>query len=95
LIGFADQGDNFAATDRQVDTAHRSDLTVFGPEARLQADGDIITVADLQGALTSSGASLAPGTIVLIRTDRDRYMGTREFLEARHWQGCSCHRVDD
>ena len=45
----------------------------------LKADGEIINVADLEGALALSGASLAPGTIVLIRTGRDRYMGTREF----------------
>ena len=44
-----------------------------------KGDGEIIGVADLQGALTSSGASLAPGTIVLIRTGRDRYIGTPEY----------------
>jgi kynurenine formamidase len=44
-----------------------------------KGDGEIIAVADLEGALTSSGASLAPGTIVLIRTGRDCYLGTPEY----------------
>src|SRR5262245_23239022 len=48
-------------------------------DMRHKDDGEIIGVADLQGALTSSGALLAAGTIVLIRTGRDRYLGTPEY----------------
>ncbi len=42
-------------------------------------DFDPITVADIQEDLEKSGATITPGTIVLIRTDRDRLMGTTEF----------------
>lgn len=46
-----------------------------------KADFDPITTADLQKALSETGASISPGTIVLIRTDRDRYMGTPDFFK--------------
>jgi kynurenine formamidase len=46
-----------------------------------KADFDPITVADLEGALRTTGTTLRPGMIVLIRTDRDRFMGTKEFFE--------------
>lgn len=42
-------------------------------------DGEAITVSDLEDALAATGTILAPGTIVLIRTGRDRYAGTREY----------------
>lgn len=44
-------------------------------------DFDAITVEDLQQALAKTGAVIRPGTIVLIRTDRDRHMGTQAFFE--------------
>ncbi len=46
-----------------------------------KADFDPITAADLESAVSAAGLSIAPGNIVLIRTDRDRYMGTPEFFE--------------
>lgn len=46
-----------------------------------KADFEAITVEDLQKDLVGSGAEIKPGTIVLIRTDRDRYMGTPEFMK--------------
>jgi kynurenine formamidase len=42
-------------------------------------DGEAITVADMEASIAKSGASIAPDTIALIRTDRDRYLGTREY----------------
>lgn len=42
-------------------------------------DGEPVTVSNLKDALSASGAGLSPGTIVLIRTGRDRYAGTREY----------------
>lgn len=44
-----------------------------------KADNDPITVEDLQQDLEKSAIRLKPGMIVLIRTDRDQYMGTKEF----------------
>jgi kynurenine formamidase len=40
---------------------------------------DPITVKDLKQAIEESGAKINQGTIVLIRTDRDKYSGTKEF----------------
>lgn len=42
-------------------------------------DGDPITVTDMETALDKSGAKIGETTIVLIRTDRDRYLGTKEY----------------
>ena len=44
-----------------------------------KADNDAITVADLEAALAKSGVKLTEHTIVLIRTGRDRLMGTKAF----------------
>lgn len=44
-----------------------------------KADHDPITVADIQTDLEKTGAKIVPGTIVLIRTGRDRYMGTKDY----------------
>ena len=44
-----------------------------------KADNEVISPADLQADLEASGATLAPGTIVLIRTDRDQHLGTKEY----------------
>src|SRR5262249_3926051 len=44
-----------------------------------KADNDPITVADMESALAKAGARLTKETIVLIRTGRDRYMGTKQF----------------
>jgi len=40
---------------------------------------DPITVDDLKKELEKSGAQIKQGTIVLIRTDRDKFSGTKEF----------------
>lgn len=45
-----------------------------------KADFDVITVEDIQQDLQKSGATLAKGTIVLIRTDRDQLKG-KDFFE--------------
>lgn len=42
-------------------------------------DNEEITIEDIQADLAKSGAEIKPGNIVLIRTDRDRFMGTKEF----------------
>jgi kynurenine formamidase len=44
-----------------------------------KADDDPITPADMEAALAVSGATLDGRTIVLIRTGRDRLMGTAAF----------------
>ncbi len=44
-----------------------------------KADDDPITTADMDAALAASGATLTDRTIVLIRTGRDRLMGTKDF----------------
>jgi len=44
-----------------------------------KADADPITVADMEAALARTDAELDDTTIVLIRTGRDRYLGTREY----------------
>ncbi|WBT36747.1 cyclase family protein [Hyphomicrobium sp. DMF-1] len=46
-----------------------------------KADDDPITVADMEDALAKSGATLTDRTIVLIRTGRDRLMGTKDFWQ--------------
>jgi kynurenine formamidase len=44
-----------------------------------KADDEAITVADMEAALAASGATLTDRSIVLIRTGRDRLMGTKDF----------------
>lgn len=44
-----------------------------------KTDYDPITVKDLEQALEQTGVVIHPGTIVLIRTDRDKYLGTKEY----------------
>jgi kynurenine formamidase len=44
-----------------------------------KADDDAIKPADLEAALAKTGVTLNERTIVLIRTDRDKLMGTKEF----------------
>lgn len=46
-----------------------------------KADDDPITIADMEDALAKSGATLTDRTIVLIRTGRDRLMGTKDFWQ--------------
>ncbi|GAB4065842.1 cyclase family protein [Ancylobacter sonchi] len=55
----------------------------FGPgvvfDMTHKGEGEEITVADLEASLAASGASVGPGTIALIRTGRDRFLGTRDY----------------
>lgn len=44
-----------------------------------KADFDPITVADINNFLTQHQLTLKPGMIVLIKTGRDRFNGTRDF----------------
>ena len=44
-----------------------------------KADNDPITTADMEAALARTGASLDASTIVLIRTGRDRLLGTKAY----------------
>ncbi len=58
-----------------------------------KADNDPVTIDDIQRQLRKTGAEIKPNTIVLIRTDRDRLMGTKAYpnagpgvsLEATEW----------
>lgn len=44
-------------------------------------DFEAITITDIQQFLSKNNLSLKPGLIVLIKTGRDQYMGTKEFFE--------------
>ena len=46
-----------------------------------KADNDAITVADLEGFVQSNSLQINDGTIVLIKTGRDKYMGTPDFFK--------------
>ncbi|WP_254085396.1 cyclase family protein [Dawidia cretensis] len=46
-----------------------------------KADFEAITVEDIQQFLSKNNLSLKPGLIVLIKTGRDKHMGTKEFFE--------------
>ncbi|HVI44708.1 MAG TPA: cyclase family protein [Chitinophaga sp.] len=81
----------------------------YGPGVVLnmthKADLEEITVTDIQKDLEKSGAVITPGTIVLIYTGRDQYIGTSEYpmrgtgmsAEATHWlidQGVKVMGID-
>jgi len=68
-------------------------------------DFDVITQQDIESFLTENNISLLAGMIVLIRTDRDRHMGTKKFFthgtgmsgEATEWlidQGIKVMGID-
>ncbi len=42
-------------------------------------DGEAITAADIEAELARTGARIAPGTITLIRTGRDQYLGQKDY----------------
>ena len=56
----------------------------FGPGVVLdmtaKADGEAMTVEDARRALDVAGHSLSAGDIVLVRTGRDAYYGTPEYM---------------
>ena len=68
----------------------------YGPgvviDMKHKEDFDPITVADVQGFLEREQITLAPGMIVLIKTGRDRHMGTKEFFT--HGTGMSAAATD-
>lgn len=69
---------------RPADTIEKIPLErCIGPGVVLdmthKADDDPITPADMDAALDASGATLAEGTIVLIRTGRDTLLGTKAY----------------
>jgi kynurenine formamidase len=57
----------------------------FGPgvviDVRDKPEGEYISAADLEEALARSGASIARGMIVLIRTGMDRHQGHRDYWQ--------------
>ena len=57
----------------------------YGPgvviDMKHKADFDPITVEDIQGFLSEQAIALQPGMIVLIKTGRDQYMGTKDFFK--------------
>ncbi|ELR73758.1 Putative cyclase [Fulvivirga imtechensis AK7] len=68
-------------------------------------DNEPITVGDLQTQIKKDGLTITQGTIVLIRTDRDKFMGTKDFpnkgtgmsAEATEWlidQGVKVMGID-
>ena len=58
----------------------------FGPgvkfDMRHKADGEEITVADLEASLKESGATLGEGVIALIETGRDRLQGAKDYWKS-------------
>ncbi|MGB5325892.1 MAG: cyclase family protein [Pseudomonadales bacterium] len=44
-----------------------------------KAEGEVITANDLSTDLAKTGATIGEGTIVLIKTGRDQYMGSKEY----------------
>lgn len=69
---------------RRMPAIHEMPLAKgFGPgvvfDMRHKLDGDAISVADLQGSLAQSGATLTPGTIALIMTGRDALQGQADY----------------
>lgn len=45
-------------------------------------DMELITKEDLQDAVLTSGIKISPGTIVLIRTGRDKLIGTKAYIDS-------------
>jgi kynurenine formamidase len=45
-----------------------------------KADGDAVTVADLEAALARAGHELAAGDIVLVRTGRDAFLDAPDYM---------------
>lgn len=71
----------------------------------MKPDGEVITVDDIKADLAQTGAKIVAGTIVLIRTGRDEFLGTKEYwkrgtgmgADATEWiidQGCTVMGID-
>src|SRR6201996_5505566 len=56
----------------------------FGPGVVVdfseRADGEVVTDADMAQALERSGHDLRPGDIVLVRTGRDAFYGSSDYI---------------
>lgn len=65
----------------------------FGPgvvfDMTRKAEGEEITVADLEASLSACGARLGKGTIALIRTGRDRLQGTKNYWRSGTGMGAA------
>lgn len=78
---------HYGPTDRQgrrLKAIHEMPLELcFGPgvvfDMTHKADGDLITVEDMERSLAQSGAELVTGCIALIYTGRDQHQGTSEY----------------
>ncbi|MDI1261105.1 cyclase family protein [Aquabacterium sp.] len=78
---------HYGPTDAQgqrLPAVHEMPLDLcFGPgvvfDMTHKAQGEEIHVVDMEQALAKSGAQLGPGSIALIKTGRDRYLGTRQY----------------
>ena len=68
-------------------------------------DGEVITINDIKSDLEQSGAVVQEDTIVLIKTGRDQYLGSKEYwkkgtgmsADATEWlidQGCTVMGID-
>ncbi|MFA8300373.1 MAG: cyclase family protein [Hyphomicrobiales bacterium] len=55
-------------------------------------DFELITLKDIKEDLKRSGAIIEKGTIVLIRTDRDKYIGTKKYFT--HGTGMSAEATE-
>jgi kynurenine formamidase len=56
----------------------------FGPGVVVdftgRADGEVITAADMEAALSGAGHDLQPADIVLVRTGRDAFYGEADYI---------------
>ncbi len=98
--------------DGEVDAATIEDIPLddcIGPGVVIdmshKPEGEAISAEDIQAALKLSGARVEKGTIVLIRTGRDAFIGTKEYwkrgtgmqADATEWlidQGCTVMGID-
>lgn len=75
------------ANGRRPSAIHEIPLDLcFGPgvvfDMRHKAEGEEITVTDMEASLRASGASLEKGAIALIHTGRDRLQGAKEYWKS-------------
>lgn len=100
-----------------IDGAEKKALTIdkmplekgIGPGVRInmthKPEGEVISKQDIQDALEKTGSVVSDGSIVLIHTGRDKFMGTKDFwkkgtgmsADATAWlidQGCTVMGID-
>jgi kynurenine formamidase len=103
-ISYTDEGEKKAQTIDEMPLEKG-----FGPAVKIdmrhKQEGDVITELDVQEALNKTGSVITEGTIVLIQTGRDQFMGTKSFwkkgtgmsAEATAWlinKGCTVMGID-